>query len=225
MTPRRGTLARLVVTLATTIAILPSHAGRPLTTEDASVLEEKRCQVESWIDGARGATLGWLVPACNFGGGIEWQAGFAREWADGDHRFADSYAQAKLLWPAKSQNWAAGAVIGVARHGNAFASLPVTYAGEGFAVHLAPGWFRHREDRRDLATWGVAIEVPGSAGITWLAETFGENRDRSFVRLGGRWSVTPDFDVDLSVVTRPGGAREERFVSLGVFWQSPRFLP
>ena len=32
-------------------------------------------------------------------------------------------------------------------------------------------------------------------------------------------------DLDLTVVTRPGGTREERYLSLGVFWQSGRFLP
>jgi hypothetical protein len=97
--------------------------------------------------------------------------------------------------------------------------------GEGF-VHVDAGWARDREARRDVATWGIAGEMPAGERLTLVAEAFGEDRRRPFVRLGGRWSVIKDvLDVDLTVVTRPGGTRDERLVSLGVFWQSGRFLP
>jgi len=57
---------------------LPALAARPLATEDASILDEKECQLEMWVDVAHDASQGWFVPACNFGGHVEWQVGFAR---------------------------------------------------------------------------------------------------------------------------------------------------
>lgn len=68
--------------------------------------------------------------------------------------------------------------------------------------------------------------MPVTARVTAVAEAFGRNAERPFLRAGGRVSVIRDsLDLDLTVVTRPGGTRDERFVSLGVFWQSGRFLP
>lgn len=63
-------------------------------------------------------------------------------------------------------------------------------------------------------------------GFTPPAEVFGENAERPFVRAGVRLRLVKDeLDLDLTVVARPGGTRDERFVSLGVFWQSGRWLP
>ncbi|HET7728720.1 MAG TPA: hypothetical protein VFK48_01690 [Usitatibacter sp.] len=219
------------------LASLPAVAGRPLTTEDASVLDDKRCQVESWIDRSRDASQAWLVPACNFGGGVEWQAGFARARAEGSSRFAETYVQAKALVRAVGDDspWGIGVVAGTLRRplqeryrgwGNPFVSVPISVAvGDGL-VHANAGWSRDREMGRDITVWGLAAELPKGDVLTLLAEVFGQDSERPFLRAGARWSVVKDvFDVDLSVVTRPGGTRDERFVSLGVFWQSGRFLP
>ena len=61
--------------------------------------------------------------------------------------------------------------------------------------------------------------------LTLVAEAFGENSQRPFLRAGGRYGVIKDtLEVDLTWVTRPGGDRTERFVSIGVFWQSNRLF-
>ena len=218
------------------LAALPAIAGRPLTTEDASVLEDKRCQLEAWLDRGHDATQAWLAPACNFGAGIEWQAGGARLRSEGSTRFSEAYLQAKTLFPAATASpWRAGIVIGVAkrplneRHRgfhHPYVTIPVSFEIGEAMIHANGGWSRDREAGRNLATWGLAGEALLSESLTVVAEAFGQDRERPLLRAGVRLSVVKEIlDLDLTVVTRPGGTRDERFVSLGVFWQSGRFLP
>lgn len=219
------------------LAALPAHAGRPLTTEDASLLEEKACQVEAWVDRSRDATQYWLVPACNFGANIEWQTGFARERVEGRSAFSEAYFQAKTVWRSIDDSpWGVGLVAGVGRKQrekhrgweNPYVIVPVSATSDQAAAtfHLNVGWSRDRAERRNTTLWGVAAETAVSPRLTLLAEAFGENAARPFVRAGGRVTVIKDqLELDLTVVTRSGGSREDRFVSLGLFWQSGRFLP
>lgn len=212
----------------------PSYGGRPQSTEDASVLEAGRCQVEAWIDRGRDGSLAWLAPACNLGANIEWQVGGARTRTDGAHRFSESYAQAKTVFTADDAPWSVGLVVGVARHPlreahrgwvNPYVIVPVTLAMGDAALHLNAGWARDRLEDRNVTLWDIAAEVPAGGRLTLVAEAYGENRQRPLLRGGMRLSVIKDvFDVDLTLVAKPGGLRDERFVSLGVFWQSDRFL-
>jgi len=219
------------------LAALPAHAGRPLTTEDASILEEKACQVEAWVDRGREATQYWLVPACNFGANIEWQTGFARARADGRGALSEAYFQAKTLWRSIDDSpWGVGLVAGVTRKQrethrgweNPYVIVPVSATSERAAAtfDFSIGWSHDRAERRSVTLWGVGAETAVSTRLALLAEAFGENAARPFVRAGGRVTVIKDqLELDLTLVTRPGGSREDRFVSLGLLWQSGRFLP
>lgn len=218
--------------------LLPTaaQAGRPLSTEDASTLDDGRCQVEAWIDRSNTTSTGWFVPACNAGAGIEWQVGFARTHEGGSHRFTDGYAQAKkVLKPiAGDSPWGLGLVAGVNRHAtyelrkgweHPYFVIPLSIAIGEAVIHLNAGWSRDREQRRDVALWGIAFEKPVATNLTFVTEAYGENATKPFLRLGGRISIVKDvLDADLTWVTRSGGERNERFVSLGLFWQSDRFL-
>jgi hypothetical protein len=217
---------------------MPAFAGRPFTAEDASMLEDKTCQVEAWVDRGRGATSSWVVPACNFGANIEWQAGGARTRAEGRSMLSEAYAQAKTVFPnVEDSPWNVGLVLGVIRRPleerangwqNPYALVPFTLTPSDtpHAFHASVGWRQDRADRRNVTLWGIAAEARLSERFALLGEAFGENAQRPFVRMGARYSAIKDrLDVDLSLVTRPGGTREERFVSLGVTWQSGRILP
>jgi hypothetical protein len=215
---------------------MPAFAGRPFTTEDAAVLEDKACQVEAYVNHSRDATTGWLVPSCNFGMGIQWQAGGARTREDGHSTFSETYVQAKTVFPsADGSPWKAGLVLGVIRRprepehngwDNPFVIVPVSYFGENMAVHVNAGSVRDAAANRNLTLWGVAGEAKANERWTLLGEVFGENSGRPFIRVGARFAAIKDqLDVDVSAVTRPGGTREERFVSLGVTWVTGRILP
>ncbi len=230
-------MKRTAAALLLAVASAFVHAGRPLTTDDASVLQDKACQLEAWIDRGREATQSWLVPACNFGGGIEWQAGFARSREMQRSFFSGAYVQAKVvLQPIDASTWGYGLVAGVSRfpaqaahrrYENPYLIVPITTKiGEATHLHLNAGWSRDRLARRDATLWAAAVETPLSPRIDAVAEAFGTNREKPFLRAGGRFVVIPNrLDLDLTVVTRPGGTRAERYVSLGLFWQIENFLP
>ena len=231
----RSTLAAAVLLAAAA----PAWAGRPLTTEDASVLDAGRCQVEAWIDRYDGATTGWLVPACNLAFDTEIQAGFARTREAGQARFTESYVQAKKILREMTEHepWGVGLVLGVTRRprneshtgwDNPYVLVPFSQSicGTPLTFHANVGWSRDRESRRDATVWGAALEAAVTDRLTLLGEAYGENAQKPFVRIGGRWSAIPGtLDVDLTFVTRPGGASEERFVSLGVTWVSGALSP
>jgi hypothetical protein len=76
-----------------------------------------------------------------------------------------------------------------------------------------------------VTTWGLAIERPLGA-VTAIAEAFGENSSRPHLRAGIRWTALAEtLDLDLTVVTRPGAGRSERYVSLGFTFVTLPFLP
>ena len=54
-------------------------AGRPLVTDDATIVDPRSCQLEAWFQRAQdGAIERWALPACNVGGKLELTLGGAR---------------------------------------------------------------------------------------------------------------------------------------------------
>ena len=224
--------AALLVAVATTAV----HAGRPLTTEDAAVVEDQACQLESWIDRSREATQAWAVPACNFGWGLEWQAGFARSQAHSRQRFSSAYVQGKKLVRAPEEGVPGYAVViglnrdprRASRRGwdDPYATGVVSaIVGAATLVHANYGWSRDRLRRADSATWGLAAEHAVTERWSAVAEAFGDDRTRPFYRAGARVTAAKGLDFDLTVVTRSGGSRADRYLSAGFTWQSAPFLP
>jgi hypothetical protein len=229
-------LKRAGAALLLAAASIPAHAGRPLTTEDAATLEDKACQVEAWIDRSRVETHAWAVPACNFGAGIEWQAGFARARAEGQSRFSDAYVQGKKVLLAPTEGKAGfgivaglGRVVGRATHRgyeDPYAIVPVTWLLDAAsAIHFNLGWSRDRGAGTDSMTWGVAGEKSINPRWALVAEVFGTDRDRPSGRIGARVNAAKGLDFDLTVVGRSGGSSAERYVSIGLTWATSPFLP
>jgi hypothetical protein len=229
-------LKRVTAAVALATASVCAQAGRPLSTEDTATLEDKACQVETWIDRSRDETRAWMVPACNFGWGIEWQAGFARARVDGASAFSESYAQAKkTLVHATERGAGFGIVAGFARivrrethrgYEDPYALVPVTWLPTAAtAVHFNLGWTRNREAKSDSMLWGIAGERAITPRVTLVAEAFGTHRDRPFGRMGARVNAAKGLDFDFTVVGRPGGPSADRYVSIGLTWASRPFLP
>jgi len=230
-------LKHAIAVAAVSLASLTAHAGRPLTTEDAATLEDKACQVESWVDANSTFTKAWAVPACNFGWGIEWQAGFARARQDGvPTEFSDSYFQAKkvIVQPTEG-GWGYGVIAGLTRFphrpshrgwDDPYLIAPVTWTPDTkTALHLNIGWTRDRDQKIDTTLWGVAGERQVSERVTLVGEVFGDDRTRPFARIGGRINAVKGLDFDLTYVARSGGTSADRYVSVGLTWQSVPFLP
>lgn len=218
------------------LASIPAHAGRPLTTEDAATLEDKACQVEAWIDRSKVDTRAWAVPACNFGWGLEWQAGFARVHEDNASAFSESYVQAKKVLVHPVEGGAGfGIVAGFARivrrdthrgWEDPYAIVPVTWTpNQSTAIHLNVGWTRDRDRASDSTLWGIAGEHAITPRWTLVAEAFGTDRDRPSGRIGARVNAAKGLDFDLTVVARSGGSSADRYISLGLTWATSPFLP
>jgi len=216
-----------------------THAGRPLTTDDATILEPKACQLEAWVDRSRVATDSWAAPACNFGGHIEWQFGASRTHADGQGAFSQAYAQAKTVFISVDDNpWGVGLTAGVQRFplretesgwSNPYVIVPVSFqlGAPDRLLHLNAGWFRNSAEKRDVSLWGIAFEAPlGGIPLTAVGEVFGENSARPFYRVGGRWTqLAKNLDVDLTYVARSGGTKSEKFLSLGLYYKLENASP
>jgi hypothetical protein len=221
---------------ALAIAGIPAHAGRPLTTEDVATLEDKACQVEAWVDRSRVDTRAWAVPACNFGWGIEWQAGFARAHENNGSAFSESYVQGKkVIVPPAEGRVGFGVVAGFARivrrdthrgWEDPYAILPVTWTPkQATAMHHNIGWTRDKHSASDSTLWGIAGEQAISPRWTLVAEAFGTDRDRPYGRLGARMSAAKGLDFDFTVVARSGGPSADRYLSIGLTWATSPFLP
>ncbi len=216
-----------------------AHAGRPLSVEDASVVEDHACQIEAWVDRSRDVTTGWAVPSCNFFWDTEWQAGFARSHEERT-RFTDAYLQAKTLFrEATPENrWGFATVLGVIRrptnerftgYDNPFvlAVLTVVATDAPLLVHANVGWSRDREASREATLWGLAAESPvAGSSVSLLGEVFGDTARQKFWRIGTRWAAIPNrLEFDLSYLARLNGTPAERFISIGVTWQTGRLGP
>ncbi len=217
--------------LVALLAAMPALAGRPLSTEDASTLPDRACQVEAWVDRYRDATQAWLVPACNFGAGIEWQLGGARTREDGRSVLSETYFQAKtVLRSLDDSPWGVGLVAGVIRKpladrrgwSNPYLVVPVSFKlGEEALLHATAGASHDRAGRRTVTLWGVGLEAPMAPRATFVAEAFGENAAIPFLRAGLRFTAIANrLDFDLTAVAKPRGGRDERYVSIGFTWFS-----
>jgi hypothetical protein len=215
-------------------------AGRPLSTEDASTLDDKACQLESWVDRTRGnVTDLFVAPACAYFD-TEFQLGAARTREAGRSFTAATFFQAKHAFRSVDDGaWGIGLVAGLARAlereekndwGDPYFIVPVSFGlGDDkdtrALLHLNLGTTRNRAEARNLTIWGIAIEKPVTGRLTLLAEGFGENTRDPFIRAGGRYTLFEKFDVDLTYVTRAGGEKEDRFWSLGFHWETGPLLP
>ncbi len=81
-----------------------------------------------------------------------------------------------------------------------------------------------------LATLLPALALAGRPLSTEDASTLvrGKHAFRSVAvekPVGGRYTPFEKFDVDHTYVTRSGGAKEDRYWSLGFHWETDPFLP
>lgn len=219
---------------------LTALAGRPLVTEDASTLDDKACQLESWVDRTRGNVTDLsFVPACSWLG-VEWQAGAVRTRLGGRSATSSAFVQGKHAFrDVGDGTWGIGLVAGLARElgrenengwGDSYFIVPVSVGlGENkdsrALLHLNVGAARDRSEGRNLTRWGLAIEKPVTPRLSLLAEAFGMNASKPFLRAGGRYAVTGKLALDFTVVTRAGAPRDERFVSAGFHLETDPFLP
>ncbi len=211
-------------------------AARPMITDDARVVEEGACQVETWARKSDHSTDFWALPACNFGLDTEVTLGGAHVHGPEGRQTSDVVLQAKhLLRPIEGSGWGTAIVVGYAAKpatyrqsellGDFYATLLNSFelGGPQAVVHTNVGYLHLREAHADRLTWGLGAEVRLASPLWLIAESFGQSVGRSWWQGGVRvWLVPDRVQFDATVGERWGGG--ERWFTLGLRLISPRFM-
>ncbi|WP_197685181.1 hypothetical protein [Herminiimonas arsenitoxidans] len=229
--PLSVVLSLLLWALATS-----AHAARPMITDDARIVDDKSCQLESWVKMNRGSTEYWAMPACNFSGNLEVTMGGSRTHDDAAGTFtSDQILQGKtLLKPLETNGWGAALTVGIDRHpqsGNGsdvYANVPLSFSfnDDKFVLHTNTGWLREQESKRDRLTWGLGSETQLTERTWLIAETFGQNQGKPSYQMGLRhWIVPNRIQIDTTYGNQFGSSTSQRWFSIGLRLLSLPFLP
>lgn len=226
---------RVLIALASLVTIVPAHAGRPLTTDDAAILDAGACQLEAWIERSRDLNSSWLNPGCNPFGQTEFSLGAARLRTDADAAVTSRQWQVKHLlraYDAEQPGFALAAGEQHVRRGeehhvfvNGIATLPL--AGEVHLLHVNLGGVRLREEAKqsNRATWGIALDNKVGSATRIAVETFGTSGERPNWQLGIRHElVSGRVQIDASVGSAYGRWEDSRVATLGLVFVTPAFL-
>ena len=199
----------LAAGIALVAALNGAHAARPFFTDDARVVDEGHCQLETFYKEQRAYSGSefWFLPACN-PSGVELTAGGNR--IEGEHNFI---LQGKKLFKALETN------------GSGYAASLGSFGGDLYVNGIAS--FSFLDDRavvhtnlgliKDKGTWGIGLEAllvaPRLYGIL---ETFGQRGETPTQHVGLRFWVIPDrFQID-ATAGRQSASPEQRFNSVGL---------
>lgn len=216
----------------------PSYAARPMNTDDANIVDEKACQLESWVKSTRTSLERWAIPGCNLGGEVEWSVGGNNQIEDAVGKTQFWVGQAKKRWvPVGADTVGISTTLGVMTTRPATAdrpedkdyylNVPVTVPlGQDRFVHLNAGWVQHQNLGVTRATWGVGGELPLTAKVIAIAEAYGESAAGTRYQVGLRlWLIPQRVQIDTTYGNQVGQPESQRWFTVGVRLLSPAFLP
>jgi hypothetical protein len=211
-----------------------THAARPMSTDDANIVDHNSCQLESWIKTTHTSFERWAIPGCNFGHDIEWSVGGN---AQQDQNLPSTQfwlAQAKKRWRVVDDNTIGiSTTLGVMETHVAlsgqlvdkdyYVNVPVTIPfGDDRFVHLNAGWVNHQSLKVNRATWGVGGEWPIRPNVIGIAETYGESHNGTRYQVGLRfWVVPKRMQIDTTYGNQVGQPEHLRWFTLGIRLLSP----
>jgi hypothetical protein len=228
------------------LAPLGAHAGRPMTTDDATVLDAHTCQLEAWWQRLSDHREAWLAPSCSIG--PDWEAGVSlvrasqartvnsaddADGANGANGMPSTHSSARLgglyaktvLRRLATNGWGLGLVAShmpqasgsMAGDTSLNVPLSVSLADDAVLVHANAGWTRQYAIRQGGATWALGTEVAVGPRAAVTLETYGSARDHSYIQAGARYSVIPNrLDVDASYGERLSARGKQGFFAIGL---------
>ena len=202
--------AYLIVLL---VAASPTFAARPFITDDARLVDEGHCQLETFAkrQSAYAGSEFWFLPACN---------PFGAELTVGRNRIEDDYSsvvQAKFLMKPLDTNRVGYALsagfFGHDPYWNGIASA--SFLDDRSVVHVNLGMIRN--DDADRGTWGLGLEqLLAAPRLYGIVETFGQRGDKPTLHIGLRvWIVPNRLQIDGTHGHRSSNP-EQRFNTLGL---------
>ncbi|MFZ6801680.1 autotransporter outer membrane beta-barrel domain-containing protein [Undibacterium sp. Di24W] len=212
-------------------AFIPSAiAGRPMIVDDAGVVANKTCQVESWRQKNLTGAEYWAVPACNLTGNLELAMGGARLVSNQMRSVNRFQMQGKTLFKTMDSNgWGAGLVFGnqfdpsQGMVGDLYIRAPVSFSfrEDQVIVHTNLGWSHNKNTKSDAATWGVGTEISLNSRTALTAEIYGQTQVKPSFQLGIRHTLIPDqLQLSVSYGDRLSSRQADRFTSVGLVFSS-----
>ena len=208
---------RSVLLAAGVLLSTAAWGGRPLATDDATVLDPGDCQVEAWHQHAGTLREWWAMPACGVG---SW------ELAAGKGQSSNAALQAKtVLHRLETNGWGLGLAI-AAQHGMSrqrTVNLPLTmsFASDALLLHLNAGWIR-QPAAPGRATWSIGSEFAFAPRWSASMESYGSRHRPPTRQAGLRYTVIEGIlDLDASVAKTPGAPHQ---LALGMTWALPGLL-
>lgn len=197
--------ASIALALGSSLAF-PAWAGRPLATEDAGLLGQGECEIESYAGHARDNTgpsvsTRWAQLGCGIGHDTQLAFGAGTEKSAGENTTVAALAGKTVLRELTEDQTGfalAYALLGSKEPGNGFRHDATELKG---VITLPRGdWLFHANLGSNYShtsapystVWGLAVERPGAIGpVDLMAEVFGDNHSAAWVQLGARWIVIP----------------------------------
>ena len=209
------------------LAAIEANAARPFVTDDARIVDQDGCQVETFVKRQRRFDEAefWFLPACN-PWGAELTLGHIRLDSNlsGDTR--TTVLQAKTLLKPLPTN-GAGFAFTVGMLANSAASPyfngigSFSFLDDRVVLHANLGGIRDNVAKISRGTWGTGAEVlliaPRLYGIV---ETYGQRGEKPTAHTGLRiWIVPNRVQVDTTLGVQ-NSAPERRFgtVGLRILW-------
>jgi hypothetical protein len=212
-----------------------------MITDDANIVDPLSCQLESWVKTSQASLERWAVPGCNFAWDTEISLGGNAQNAklEGGSQFW--LFQAKKRWKKLEPNsWGLSTTLGrvTERPGRSqqlssdaqaptsaqdtYLNVPITWAvASDRFVHLNLGWIHHERLRISHPTWGLGGEYGLTPRAFAIGEVFGESGAQSKTQMGLRYWVSPQkLQLDTTYGQPLRGAKEERWISIGLRWLS-----
>lgn len=213
------------------LGMTAAHAGRPLVTEDAGLLDPGDCEWETVAGQVRTSGTprldAWSTQAgCGIGHATQLAASYGQARSEGatdSNLFVGG--KTRLLGDDEERPSLALA-YGVAllrqlpvdnrfRFDSAFANLALSAPlAEGWTSHLNLGAAYHRDADVTRASWAVAVEHELGDLFGWGVEAYGEQADRPWLGAGARWDASTSLNLNASVAVQRGRP-QARLLSVG----------
>lgn len=213
---------RAAVVSAALLLSATAHAGRPLQTEDAGVLDRGDCELELALGRERGDAPSVRTASAQFGCGIGLRTQVAavveRARADGGRAEAAGLAGKTALRPLTDGEtgialaWSFGYTRLPGERFERDASevrAVLTHPAGAWLLHANLGWSRSALDRSDTTVWGAAVERTNLGPVDAMVELFGAGGEKAWASAGVRWHVVPErvfLDASWGRPLRGGGA-------------------
>jgi len=192
-------------------------AGRPLATDDATILAPGDCQVEAWHQHSGPLREWWAMPACGVGG---W------ELAAGKGQSNNAVLQAKtVLRGLQTNGWGLGLAFatqhGITRQHTVNLPLTMSFANDALLLHLNGGWLR-QPGTPGRASWSIGSELAFARRWSASVESYGSRHRPPTRQAGLRYTLVEGrLDLDAGVAKTSGAPPQ---LALGMTWGLSQLL-